>query len=148
MIKNFDTEYECMPPIRERRSDIELLLKCFLTVYNKMLNKNIDKFTKEAENILHNYKWPGNVRELQNVVEYSVNMSKKNVIDVNDLPKRIFSEEKLTESVRIRPLDEIEDFYIHEALRIYGNDLEGKEKAATKLGISRATLYRKLKKQL
>lgn len=135
-----------VPPIRERKSDIQLLLQYFLTVYNRMLTKNIEGFTKEAENILHNYKWPGNVRELQNIVEYSVNMSKRKFIDVSDLPKRIFGEEKMTETVRIRPLDEIEDFYIHEALRIYGNDLQGKERAAKKLGISRATLYRKLKK--
>ncbi len=134
-----------VPPIRERRTDIELLLRSFLSIYNKMLNKSIDGYAKEAESVLYNYKWPGNVRELQNIVEYSANMCKGNEIGINDLPKRIFSEEKSLDVVKIRPLDEIEDFYIHEALRKYGSDLKGKEIAASNLGISIATLYRKLK---
>ncbi len=133
-----------IPAIRERKSDINLLLKYFLEVYIEKLDKNIAGYSKDAENILNNYSWPGNIRELQNAVEYSVNMCKELTIGIKDLPKRILNEENKTEPIVIRPLDEIIDHYIHEALRIYGNDLKGKQMAAAKLGISRATLYRKL----
>ncbi|MGB5822501.1 MAG: helix-turn-helix domain-containing protein, partial [Proteocatella sp.] len=94
---------------------------------------------------LLSYPWPGNIRELQNVVEYAVNFTRNTWISENDLPKRIINSQDMKAVTKIIPLNEVEKFYINEALRIYGNYLIGKERAAKELGISRATLYRKLK---
>lgn len=133
-----------IPPLRERKEDISVLLKYFLNIYNDILDKNIRSFSPETEQFLINYKWPGNVRELQNVVEYAVNIAKDDIIKAEDLPKRLLSG-KSGETTVIKPIKEIERFYIDEALRIYGDDLSGKEKAARELGISLSTLYRKLR---
>ncbi|MGB5824700.1 MAG: sigma 54-interacting transcriptional regulator [Proteocatella sp.] len=132
-------------PLRERSEDIRLMLKYFINKYSEILNKNIDGMQKEAEQRLLAYQWPGNIRELQNVVEYAVNFTRNTWISENDLPKRIINSEVMKSVTTIIPLNEVEKFYINEAIRIYGNDLIGKERAAKELGISRATLYRKLK---
>jgi len=99
---------------------------------------------------MYNYSWPGNIRELQNTVEYAVNIVKGNFISIKDLPPREFSyEEEPTETEYglIRPLKEVEALYIDRALKKYGDTLEGKENAAKALGISRATLYRKIQEK-
>jgi len=139
-----------IPALRDRREDIPVFLDYFLNTYNKALNKNIKGFDNNVKELMYNYSWPGNIRELQNTVEYAVNIVKGNFISIKDLPPRKFSyEEEPTETEYglIRPLKEVEALYIDRALKKYGDTLEGKENAAKALGISRATLYRKIQEK-
>lgn len=135
-----------LPALRERRSDIEELAEYFLRIYAKALHKDIFGFEKDAMNILYNYSWPGNIRELQNAVEYAVNISADPYISPADLPKKLTGlQEENAGGLILKPLRFVEDEYIKEAVRVYGDTLEGKLKAAQVLGISKATLYRRLK---
>lgn len=136
-----------IPPLRERKEDIELLLNHFLKVYTKMLGKNIKGFTQDAKEILQNYRWKGNVRELQNIVEYAVNMATGEYITLYDVPIRINNEnvEEKENNFQILSFDEIMKKHIIAALEHYGKDVVGKTMAASALGICRATLYRKIK---
>lgn len=134
-----------IPPLRERKEDIPLFLKYFLEMYKDMLKKNkIQGFDNAALELLHAYEWPGNVRELQNTVEYAVNKGKNEVLGINELPSRITSCKK---DVLKYPQDmrHLEIQAIKNAISYFGNDKNGKVKAAEALGISRATLYRKIK---
>lgn len=141
-----------IPPLRERREDIPLLLEHYLNRFNALLGKNITGFSKEALELCQNYDWPGNVRELANAVEYAVNLEEGSVITVASLPERIQGSKEKTsvfaqhDNDRLCSLVELEKEAIVRALRKFGWSEEGKYQAAKALGISRATLYRKLKK--
>lgn len=136
----------CIPALRYRKKDIGILVEYFLDMYTNMLEKEyISGFTKDAMEAMCNYDWPGNVRELQNAVEYAVNKCKAKEIQQGELPNKILktaTEEALYVPI---PLKEMEEGAIKNALDYFGDTLEGKEKAAEHLGISRATLYRKIK---
>jgi len=135
-----------IPALRERRMDIVDLSQYFLRMYSKALHKDIFDFDKKTMDIMLDYDWPGNIRELQNAVEYAVNISQGPYITQNDLPKKLMQEtEFANKKLQLKPLKYIEDEYIREALRIYGTTTEGKEKAARILGLSLATLYRRVK---
>lgn len=135
-----------LPPLRERRSDIGELAEYFLAIYTKALCKEIQGFDRNAMNALYEYPWPGNIRELQNAVEYAVNISAGDVITAEDLPRKVRGvREDRGSTLNLKPLRCVEDEYIREAVRVYGDTLEGKLKAAQVLGISKATLYRRLK---
>lgn len=136
-----------IPPLRERSGDIKILLEYFLKVYNKKLNKNIQGFYKNVENVLLNNKWKGNVRELENVVEYAVNMETNAYITMNSIPQRIKNIiEPKTDHIKIISIEEMEKKLIKEALIQFGTNVTGKNKAAVALGLGTATLYRKIKK--
>ncbi|SHI51007.1 PAS domain S-box-containing protein [Dethiosulfatibacter aminovorans DSM 17477] len=136
-----------MIPLRERKEDIPLLLEYFLHKYNDTLGKSIKGYTMEAEKTLTNYKWKGNVRELQNVVEYMVNMSSEEYLIYENIPLNVreHMESGKREEVEIPKLDDVLKELIQKAIGVYGDTVEGKTLAAKALGISRATLYRKLK---
>ena len=136
-----------MTPLRERKEDIPLLLEYFLDKYNDSLGKNIKGYTMEAEKTLINYKWKGNVRELQNVVEYMVNMSAEEYLIYENIPLNLreYMNSGKSEVFEIPKIDDVLKDLIQKAIGIYGDTVEGKTLAAEALGISRATLYRKLK---
>lgn len=137
-----------LPSLRQRRGDIEELAEYFLHIYTKALRKDVFGFEPGALRILCEYTWPGNIRELQNVVEYAVNIAGGSYIEAKDLPKKLLTsdqKESAGGSLTLRPLRYVEDDYIREALRVYGTSLEGKLEAARVLGISKATLYRRIK---
>ena len=112
--------------------------------------------TEETLSKLKAYPWPGNVRELENAVEYMINlMDKDGTVDVDTLPESVRTYEesagrtKMEMEIRpareaIRPLKALEKEMIGRALSQYGKSTAGKREAAEALGISRATLYRKL----
>ena len=136
-----------VPPLRERQEDIELLLYHFLGIYNKELNKHISGFAPEVIKTLTQYSWPGNVRELQNVVEYAMNMTQENHITMDCLP--LFNHKGfkvITNEHPLLPLDHIIENTLKQALNRFGKSEEGINQVANALGISRATVYRKLKK--
>lgn len=139
-----------VPPLRGRRSDIRPLMYHFLNKYNTFMNKKITGFTEEVEYIFENYDWPGNVRELENAIEYGTNMAFGDKIGIDAVPGRLLKNGANTIQIEESdlPLNEQVRFYEKEILirklKKYGNSGNAKELAAKELGLSRATLYRKL----
>lgn len=132
-----------IPPLRERRDDIPILVKHFVTASARSQHSAEKSVTKEALAALTNYRWPGNVRELEHVIERSVILS-GDEIDVESLPPKIQRSTATESSETSRPtLDEMERRYVMEILETVGED---KAEAAKALGIDLSTLYRKLKR--
>lgn len=136
-----------VPPLRERREDIGLLLDLTLQKYSKLIGKQITGFTREVKNILFNYDWPGNIRELENVVEYAVTMETGSQVGLENLPVNFREKKDDTPTVRSlkEQCDEAEKKIILDCLRLTGFSLEGKRRAAEMLGISESTLYRRIR---
>ena len=133
-----------LPPLRERKSDIPLLIEHFIKTMNSRLSKKIsgiDVLTLEA---MMDYSWPGNVRELENSIEYAMNMEETPRISLTSLPVRILSSCQSDTDLRSK-LSRSETSIIISALDRNGWDLDGKVKTAEELGISLRTLYRRLK---
>ncbi|HSQ87254.1 sigma-54 interaction domain-containing protein [Romboutsia sp.] len=138
-----------LPSLRERKEDIPLLIDFMIKEYSRKLDKNVVDIDKNVVDIMVDYNWPGNIRELQNVIEYSVNMSSNSIITVEVIPNRvknIESEEVIVKDDSIRTLEELEKREIMKALNKYKDYKKDKELVSKALGISRATLYRKLEK--
>ncbi|HIG0358649.1 MAG: sigma 54-interacting transcriptional regulator [Clostridium sp.] len=139
-----------IPPLRERKEDIDLLMKMLIKKYNVLFGKSVHKVDKECRDILVNYPWYGNVRELENAVEFMINMADDSgMVTMNMLPPNIVENKNpqvygMDMDEDIKPLKDIEKEYILRALDIYGHDTKGKQLAAKRLGIGIATLYRKL----
>jgi PAS domain S-box-containing protein len=157
-----------VPPLREHPDDIELLLLHFLRKYNRFMNRSISGFSEAASKALSEYEWPGNVRELENAVEYGVNMAQSDIIDMEAVPARIRAGQRIpesgtigtksvtgslsqirdTESGSTKPMKErvrmFEAELIRNKLLEYGDSGSIREELAKELGISRATLYRRL----
>ncbi len=136
-----------LPPLRERKEDIPLLAAHFLKKYNEQENKQIEGISPEALELLMAYNWPGNVRELENAIERAVVLATVDEIGAKELPQAVRSlgEKKLYESDNTLSgwIEKLEE----EALRQALLENEGNiSKTAKKLGIGRATIYRKAKK--
>lgn len=138
-----------VPPLRERKEDFTGFINRLINKYNLILEKNISGIDEESLNILSNYSWPGNIRELKNTIEYMMNISEPSGLLSKDLlPQGLLQSYGIVSNKEneIKSLEEIELEHIHRALEICGDNTEGKKKAADKLGIGVATLYRKLQK--
>ena len=136
-----------IPPLRERKEDIPVLVYYFIEQVSKHYNKTVKGITNEALPCLLNYDWPGNVRELKNVIERAVILARDEYIRPQDLPEKIF---KTSPSLELgvgkslkEALEEYEKLIILNTLKFCNYD---KEKSAEVLGIDLATFYRKLKK--
>lgn len=134
-----------LPLLRERPGDIEFLAEHFLRIYSRLHLRDITGITPEAIEIMKAYPWPGNVRELQNAMEYAVNVENTNLITPASLRKDILNGAENKGFSTVRSMAEIEGQSIRQALKVYGNDTQGKRRAARALGIHLSTLYRKLK---
>ena len=138
-----------VPPLRERKEDIPLLVNGMIRSFNKSLGTYIQGISTPALHMLEKYDWPGNVRELQNAVESAVNLAESSILqkeDFYELSSRIHAREKrrrvLGGTLNIQKARvEFETELILEALRMSGNN---HSKAAEILGISRTMLYRKI----
>jgi two-component system response regulator AtoC len=136
-----------LPPLRERKEDLPLLAKTFLTEFAAENNKKVNDFTPDAFETLMNYPWPGNVRELRTAVESAVVLSRGERISVRDLPATIREAESGTSSSARAPA--AGDLTIAEAekqliIRALKESDGNRTLAAGKLGMSRRTLHRKL----
>lgn len=140
-----------VPPLRQRKEDIPLLAAHFLSHYAERNHKNVKGFSAQCMDMLLHYDWPGNVRELQNAVERAVILCTGEYVTGPELPVNIakLAAEALPKSTDISsslaglPLEEVERRAIEETLRETGDN---KSAAARKLGITRATLHKKLRK--
>lgn len=127
-----------LPPLRERRSDIPLLLQHFLS--NLAAGKTVRSVSEDALQMMMGYAWPGNVRELRNAIEYALVMAQKPTITAVDLPP------ELREGRATRPWTP-EDVAERERLRAALTEARGnKTRAAAALGTSRVTLWKKLRR--
>lgn len=132
-----------IPPVRERREDLPALIDFCLQKYATRPVTLAD----DAKHCLTAYDWPGNVREIENTLEYAVNMCEDSVLTVSHLPSRIRKvrrESKPTAATYDEIIRNYEKDLFISYLNEYGHTTEAKGKIAAALGISRATLYRKL----
>ena len=137
-----------IPPLRERKDDIPLLLNNFLRIYSQRYGRKNMRFSQEAMEILKKYSWPGNVRELENEVERLVALAPYDEIRPEDLSEDIrqgFSQDSVSVSPLSPPcsIAEMEKKLIFDTLKYTGNN---KSEAAKILGISREGLRKKLQK--
>ncbi|MCX7918943.1 MAG: sigma-54 dependent transcriptional regulator [bacterium] len=145
-----------LPPLRERKEDIPLLLEHFLNIYNQKFNKKVKHVSASVMKILMEREWTGNIREFENVIQRAVVLAQNEVIDIDSLPlgtitfpeRPLFSEELLLSQLPMqekvdRLVAELEKRLILQALATTsGNRTE----AAKLLGVSRKGLYDKLEK--
>ena len=135
-----------LPPLRERRDDIPLLVETFLRKCAKTNRKPLEGISESALALLIDYAWPGNVRELENIIERAVTLARGEKIMPQDLPPTVQGsrgDRKVLDNAaeRTLPLHEVEWEYIKKILEKTGGN---KYQAAQILGIDRKTLYRKL----
>lgn len=130
-----------LPPLRERKEDIPLLIEHFIQHFNKLMNKNIRDISQDALTALMDYEYPGNIRELQNIIEHAFVLCSSNILQLSHIPSYInhshAHNERLADSFA-----EIERKFLLETLK--RNNWNRKE-TAHYLGIHKSTLFRKLK---
>ncbi|NLL81837.1 MAG: sigma 54-interacting transcriptional regulator [Tissierellia bacterium] len=141
-----------IPPLRERKEDIQLLANYFIENEIRKTKKviNIDD---EAMNALKLYHWPGNIREFKNAIEYSCNVTDDNIITTNDLPQNVLKKINIDKLIQKNINDnlkkiitKVEKSVIEDYLNRYGNTVDAKNKIAKDLDISIATLYNKIRR--
>jgi DNA-binding NtrC family response regulator len=130
-----------LPPLRERREDIPLLIERFLKAASSKAGKQVE-LTRPAVEALSSYHWPGNVRELENLIERMVVFARSSRIDIGDLPPTVTPRAPVLEKRLfddLPTLDEVERRYLLHVLEQVGNN---RTRAAEVMGIDRRTLYR------
>ncbi len=153
-----------IPPLKKREGDISCLSHFFIDKYSKLLNRRAKQLSPEALQLLSQHTWPGNVRELENAIEYAVNMAPGSVLTPMDLPPYLRGERTngISGDPILKPqsvsntgsatgtleqlLDAYEGQILEYYLSTYGTSSKAKERIASRLGISLATLYRRLAK--
>ena len=138
-----------MPPLRERREDIPMLVEYFVDHCAKKVGKNIQGITKESLDLLCSYPWPGNIRELQNVIERSVIMCETENFSVDGswLPQRPLASEAKIQSSFSQKLASQEKEMIESALRESEGRVFGPSGAAAVLAMPRSTVESKIRSQ-
>jgi DNA-binding NtrC family response regulator len=126
-----------VPPLRERKSDVKILVDHFLKLYCRRFDLQLKRVSDEALKILTDYEWPGNIRELENVIERAVVLHEGSVIGPDELP--IFPERGV-----IAPKKSIKAAEIRRIVEVLEETNWNKSKAAKILGIHLSTLYRKM----
>ncbi len=149
-----------LPPLRDRKGSIPNLIRTFVKKCNATTRKQIKGMAKNAEAVLMNYDYPGNIRQLENIIEHAVALSEGEYITLDDLPEYLVNPNgprpmfalphsetvedggPPIDNVSLMTLAELEKRYIKKALEICNNN---HTEASRRLGISRSTLWRKLK---
>ncbi len=141
-----------LPPLRERRADIPLLIDHFLKEMTARHGREVEHMSKSARQALMAYDWPGNIRQLRNYIERMVVVDLDGLLDVDDLPDEIAPPPRQGEepahmhdgsdSLVGKPLSDVERYYIEKTLTLTDGN---REEAAHLLGIGERTLYRKIK---
>ena len=135
-----------VPPLRERKDDIPLLVRHFTQRFARRMNKVIDTISSATMDVLRRYHWPGNIRELQNVIERSVILCETEILSIDEswLPQQPYLTESRNQVELSRRLQAEEMDMIEAALKESGGRVSGPTGAAAKLGISRSTLESKI----
>ena len=160
-----------VPPLRERKDDLYDLIHYYLKLFADKLGKESKRFSAQALKCLIDYHWPGNIRELENTLEYIVNLEIGDLVTISSLPAIIRGNRTSEEALAVLPQassvaasahasvppgavpirlgdssEQAEVQLLLQAIQQFGKSTEGKRKAAEFLGISVATLYRRLQK--
>jgi DNA-binding NtrC family response regulator len=140
-----------LPPLRERREDILLLVDHFIKKYSEKMGKEITGLSVEAKTLLLRYSFPGNIRELENMIERAIALIKGKIIQAEDLPEEVCGRasqiQTICEKVRAsKPLGQAVNLFEKEYIQSVLESTKGKKgQAAEILGISRKTLWEKIK---
>jgi len=134
-----------LPPLRERKEDVDLLVQHFLQIYTKKYNKNILSVSEAARKKMMNYSWPGNVRELQHAIERAVIMGSGHTLNPEDFFFSPAAQEKDKSGIHLEDyhLEEVEKILIRKVLQKFNGNIT---QAANELGLTRSSLYRRLEK--
>jgi len=143
-----------IPPLRERRGDIIILIEHFVKKFNEKLKKQIKGFNKNGLKALYDYGWPGNVRELENLIERCIILADDEYIDSGLLPPHILTSDPMSsvdlsstqlfgDNSPIVPFEKLKEEAIKHSIKVTGGNIV---EAAKKLNIGRATLYRLMDK--
>jgi two-component system, NtrC family, response regulator HydG len=136
-----------LPSLRERREDIPLLTAHFLKEFNQRYGANVKAIADPVRNLMRSYNWPGNVRELRNLIDSAVALDQDGVLGLDDIQESDLVRQSPTaetpasgpDALVGRPLNEVERYYIEQALELTKGN---REEAAKMLGIGERTLYR------
>ena len=143
-----------LPPLRDRRQDIPLLIEHFVREFQKQYGREVSGVTRGAREAMTAFEWPGNIRQLRNTIERMLVLDTDGTLDVDDLPPEIAELAGVEETAALvggvagidalegRSLDDVERHYIGKALELTGGK---RDAAAEMLGIGSRTLYRKIK---
>lgn len=137
-----------LPPLRRHSEDIPLYLEHFRNKYNHILYKQIQEIDPLLMDWMKNYSWPGNIRQLENVIEYMMNICNSNRLELKNLPEQFqhnTDDKQSLDMTLSQSLERHEKKLLQERLRT-AITTEDKIRVASELGISLATLYRKLDK--
>jgi DNA-binding NtrC family response regulator len=142
-----------IPPLRDRKGDIVVLINHFVKIFNDKLGKSIKGVTKAALKNMYDYEWPGNIRELENTLERCLILTDKEYIDIDVLPPAIIANSGspnvnsngvlFGDDFPIIPFEKLKEEAIRHALKTTERNIV---EAARKLRIGRATLYRLMEK--
>lgn len=133
-----------IPPLRERKKDIRFLAEHFLQKLQMDHEKTVLSVDSEAQLMLQSYDWPGNIRELRNAVEYALALTQDQMITVDDLPEQLSTSSRKTSIPGLKAVNRLSERQVitHAIDSAKGN----MTRTARALGISRSTLYRKIRK--
>jgi PAS domain S-box-containing protein len=132
-----------IPPLRERREDIPLLIDHFISRFNRLRGRNVTGVTAEVMSTLMGHDYPGNVRELENIIEHAFVLCRTGMIGIRHLPDSFRDPEGGNGPGETASLPELEGHFILEALRRNGWN---REQTARELGMHKTTLWRKVKR--
>jgi DNA-binding NtrC family response regulator len=133
-----------LPPLRERKEDIPLLVNHFVNRFNTGLNKRVNGVDTEAMRVLLNYTWKGNIRELQNVIERAMILCEGDVITTSHLPTLLSEEKTHTEKEDEKLKETLRGYERRHIIKILEKTGNDKKEAAELLGLSLSSLYRKM----
>lgn len=131
-----------LPPLRERKEDIPLLIENFISRFNKLKRKNISDISPETLSIIMNHEFPGNIRELENIIEHAFVLNQTGIISVNDLPDYLRPSKDNT-TREYQSIDDLEKHFITEVLK---KNNWNRQETARQLNMHKTTLWRKMKK--
>jgi DNA-binding NtrC family response regulator len=135
-----------LPPLRERRDDVLPFVEHFIARFNQKLNRRVQGVTAKAEALLVSYNWPGNIRELRNVIERAIILCAGDRVHASDLPlggQEIAESAAAESGEQFLSLEELERLHIQQVFAATGKNLS---RTAEILGVTRTTLYNKLRK--
>jgi len=134
-----------VPPLRERKEDIPVLIKHFIEKYNKFVGKEVKSIKKNDLEQLMDYYWPGNVRELEHMVERATIISEGKNLNIEGFTAKKVKESEVSNEI-FKTLEEIEKMHIINALRKAKGKVTGENSASELLGINGKTLGSKMRK--
>lgn len=132
-----------LPPLRKRREDIPLLADHFLRKFCSLKNRHISGLSERVWEILMNYRYPGNIRELENIMEHAVVLCREFQIETRHLPRRLLENSESRPVSMFNPVEDAEFGLLRDTLKQFGGN---RKRVAESLAISRATLWRRMKK--